>query len=267
VCWRYSVVCHRDHRFCICDQEIANADRPTGAQISALQLSMYFYSLGLFALLCYLAPSIHKGTPLAALSFAYLYLLDSIINIAYTLLFAVSWFIVLAAKHPVSPAVVASAGSTTDKTSGFTSPALNVSAVNVAVAPADALMGGQNAVAAGTPAETTASGFGVGMLQPESATSILLIAVFWTVRLYFVVVLFAWARHVVRSSATPSEEPFEGRNNGEGWQGRLGRALIGVGKGYWQGDGWAPFGGNKFRRSTEPSDGRRFRRDRITVEV
>lgn len=228
---------------------------------------MYVYSLSLFGFLCYLTPSIRKRSPLAALSFAYIYLLDSVINIAYTILFAVSWFLVLAAKHATSPAVVASAANTIDKTAGFTSPALNVSAVNVVVTPADTLMGGQNAVAVGTPADAAATGIGAGVLQPESATSIFIIAIFWTIRLYFVVIIFAWARHVVRTSATPSEEPFEGRNNGEGWQGRLGRALIGVGKSYWQGDGWAPLGGNKFRRSTEPSDGRRFRRERITVEV
>jgi len=228
---------------------------------------MYFYSLGLFALLCYLTPSIRKRSPLAALLFAYLYLLDSVINIAYTLLFAVSWFLVLAAKHAPSPAAVASAGHTVYKTSGFTSPALNVSAVNVVVTPADTVMGGQNAVAVGTPADLAATGIGAGLLQPESATSIMIIAIFWTIRLYFVVIIFAWARHVVKTSATPPDEPFEGRNNGVGWQGRLGRALVGVGKSYWQGDGWAPSGGNKFRRSTEPSDGRRFRRERITVAV
>jgi hypothetical protein len=197
---------------------------------------MYFYSLSVFALLCYLTSPIRRRSPLAAISFAYLYLIDSIINIAYTILFSASWFLVLAAKH-ASTSVASTAGMM-DDAAGFTSPTFNVSEVNVVAAPADSVTGGQNAVAVGTPADAAGAGIRAGMLQPESATSILIIAIFWTIRLYFVVIAFAWARQVVRSSATSTEEPFEGRNGGEGWKGRLGRALIGVYKGYWRGDGW-----------------------------
>jgi hypothetical protein len=207
---------------------------------------MYFYSLSLFALLCYLTPRIRHRSPLAAIFFAYIYLIDSVINIAYTVIFSVSWFAVLAAKHASSSAA-SSAGQTMDNTAGFTSPAFNVSEVNVVASPADSVVGGQNAVAVGTPADAAATGVRAGLMQPESATSILIIAIFWTIRLYFVVIAFAWARQVVRSSATSTEEPFEGRNGGDGWQGRLGRALIGVYKGYWRGNGWKA--GNRGRSS------------------
>jgi hypothetical protein len=234
----------------------------TGAEISAVQLSMYFYSLALFTLLCILTPHIRSRSPLAALSFAYLYLFDSITNILYTLLFAVSWFLVLAQKHQTAIKPIAAAGSTIDSAAGFTTPTVNVSHVDVLASPAGSITGGQDAIALGIPA-TEASGLGAGVLQPESATSILILVILWAIRLYFLLIVFAFARQAVRSSATPAEEPFEGRNNGEGWKGRLGRALLGAGRGYWEGNGWAPFGGNKFRRSTEPGNGRRpsgFRR-------
>lgn len=250
-----------------------------GAQISAVQLSMYIYSLSLFGFLIYLAPQIRNRSPLPALSFAYLYLLDSAINIGYTLFFAASWFFVLSSSSrpsasssasssaPVPPAPVPAA------TINEHSPAANVSRValpgSVAAEVPHAVAIGSAAAAAG--GASGMGGVGVGVLQPESATSILLISVFWAVRLYFIVVVFAWARQVVRASAaaTPHEEPFERRTNGgAGWRGRLGRALLRVGPGYWRGGGgWAMLGGNKRRTSESLSDSSRFRRDRISVEV
>lgn len=206
---------------------------------------MYFYSLAVFALLCYMIPRIHRREALSAISFAYLYLVDSVVNVVYTLLFAGSWFLTLAERdHAIA------AASAQDLAVG------NPVAAN-------------NATIAAVVSDAAATGIAAGVLQPESATSIMIIAISWTIRLYFVTVAFAFAREVVRASATESEGPFEGSNGGEGWQGRLGRALVGVGRGYWKGDGYATFGGSKFRRSSDPGDnGRRFRRnDRISMEV
>ncbi|KAI5805115.1 Inositolphosphorylceramide synthase subunit Kei1-domain-containing protein [Geopyxis carbonaria] len=235
----------------------------TGAEISPVQLSMYFYSLVAFALLCILGPMLHRRSPLGAVSFAYFYLVDSIVNILYTVLFGVSWFLVLADKHGSTP--LASSGKMIGSTSGFTNPALNVSHVDVVAAPANNIGDGQDAIALATPAETVAaSGLGSGVLQPESATSIMIISILWAIRLYCILIVFSSARKVVRSSATPAEPPFEGRNGGDGWQGRLGRGMVNIGKGYWEGDGWAPFGA-KFRRSTEPEDRRRFNRGHVRL--
>lgn len=221
-----------------------------GAQISAVQLSMYIYSLSLFGFLIYLAPQILNRSPLPALSFACIYLLDSIINICYTLFFAASWFFVLSSPAAMPAAIKEH------------SPAANVSRATAET---------HHAVAIGSGASGMGGvGVSVGVLQPESATSILLISVFWAVRLYFIVVVFAWARQVVRASAaaSPHEEPFEGRANcGAGWRGRLGRALLRVGPGYWRGSGWTTLGGNKRRTSESLGDGSRFRRDRLSVEV
>ncbi|KAL7268065.1 hypothetical protein RUND412_009322 [Rhizina undulata] len=233
----------------------------TGAAISGLQLSMYIYSIFLGVLLVLISPHVHRRRPLSVISFAYLYLIDSLINALYTILFGISWFLALASKHPAT--ALGSAGRAIDDHTGFTSSEFNASLADALTYPAASLEDGQDAVAIGTAKDINAMHplLGAGVLQPESATSIFIISVLWAIRVYFVFVVLAYAREVVRSSATPGEAPFTGRNDGEGWKGQLGRTLVGVNKGYWAGeDEWTPMG-TKFRRSEEPADRRRRRRD------
>lgn len=232
---------------------LSNLTPGAGAEISTLQLSMYFYSLLMFGVLIYTLPKIHQRNPLAAISFAYLYLADSLVNALYTLLFGISWFLVLASKHNSAMHPVESAGETMD-TAGLTSSGLNASEADVVTYPGTS---GQDAVVIGNGEGT--SFLSSGVLQPEGSTSILIISVIWLIRVYFVIIVMAFAREVVRGSATPGEAPFTGRNYGEGWQGALGRALVSCNRRYWEGkSGWIPFG-SKFRRSVEPEDGRRRR--------
>ena len=173
-------------------------------------------------------------------------------NALYTLLFGISWFLVLASKHNSAISPAESAGETIDGTAGLASSEFNASEVGVVTYPSTS---GQDAVAIGS--SEGASFLASGVLQPEGSTSILIISVIWLIRIYFVIIVMAFARDVVRGSATPGEAPFTGRNYGEGWQGALGRALVSCNRGYWEGkSGWIPFG-SKFRRSVEPEDGRR----------
>lgn len=159
-------------------------------------------------------------------------------------------------QHPSGP--LAAATKAMDENAGFTSPAYNVSIV--AVPASD----GQDAVAVGAGVEGGAF-LSAGVLQPESATSILIISILWVIRLYFVLVVLAFARNVVRDSATPGEAPFSGRNYGEGWKGRLGRALVGVNSSYWQGaEGWERLG-SKFRRSEDERRSMGSRRSSLPV--
>lgn len=222
-------------------------DDPAGADISGLQLSMFIYSIVLAITLIALTPSFHKRDPLAALSFAYLYVIDSAINALYTLIFGVSWFLVLSIKHHAAAGTLDNAGMTH---TGFMSPAYNMSHADVMGSPA---VSEQGTVAVGINVEGagTSSFLSSGVLQPESATSILIISILWAIRSYFILIILAFARNVVRESATPGEEPFTGRNYGDGWKDRLGRVLVRISKANWQGaDGWERFG-SKFRRSEE----------------
>ncbi len=246
----------------------------TGVHLSPLQLTMYIYSLVALGLVAYLAPHVRKQSPLQCLALAYFYAVDSVINAAYTAAFGVGWFLVLADGHSTG-----AAGGTT-KDAGFANPKYNVSQVEVVAEPAPGLVTGQDAVAVGSGASDSPSGIGTGfgtaVLQSGSMTSISIICCLWILRGYFVIVMLAYARQVLRQhiyttstanfelhtgagSAVLAENPFaEGKSEGQGWQGQLGRLMVSIGKQYWLGadeEGeWTRGMGGKFgkKMSLEP---------------
>lgn len=258
----------------------------TGYQLSALQLSMYIYSILVLGLTCYLAPHIKKQSPLQCLALAWIYLIDSVINIAYTALFGTTWFVLLA-QHLGDDQPVASVpgGKMMNDTAGFTDPETNVSRVDVVVAPADGVLTGQDAVALG---KNDGSALGSAVFSGGSVASITVICALWTVRLYFCLVVMAYARGVLRqyilttsaanyglqsgsSSSDLAENPYdESREEGQGWKGKLGRAMTSVGRGYWLGkddeEEWVRGAGDRFRKLAikvpEPGLGERERRAR-----
>lgn len=252
----------------------------TGYHLSPIQLSMYIYSLFALVLTAVLAPHIRTQSPLHCLALAWFYVLDSAINLTYTVLFGLTWFLVLAQHNAGETPSSGLGASTIDDTSGFTSPQHNVSKVDIIASPAAGLSHGQDAVAAGIPASAPAGTTGNGsmrhaVLQPESMNSIGIIISLWTIRLYFCVIMLAYARFVLRqhiavsgaktsstsyTTASPSsnlaENPFsESRPEGQGWQGKLGRVMVSIGRRYWLGsdesDAWMSGMGRKFRRSED----------------
>ncbi|KAJ9627810.1 hypothetical protein H2203_003028 [Taxawa tesnikishii (nom. ined.)] len=267
----------------------------TGYHLSPLQLSMYIYSMLLFGLLCYLMPHIRLQSPLQCLALAWIYILDSLINAAYTALFGVSWFIILAQHlhdtdtRPGSGPIPG--GKTMNDTAGFVDPAAgtNISHVDVVATPAAGSIAGQDAVAVGKSGPngggSSSNDLSNAVFQSGSIASITVISALWAVRIYFALVVMAYARGVLRqhilntSSSTYStestsalaENPFrEGREEGEGWRGKLGRAMTRLGRSYWLGkddnDEWVRGTGAKFSRSgirvPEPGVGERERRAR-----
>lgn len=250
----------------------------TGLHLSSLQLSMYIYSLIALVITVLLASHIRSQSPFHCLALACFYILDSVINAAYTAAFAITWFLVVSQHHSDASGDKApgAGGSTIDDTAGFTSPQYNVSRVDVAVAPDQGVSPGDQAVAVGHPGfSTTASGpsLGHGVLQPESMSSIFTICALWAVRAYFVLVVMSYARLVLRQhiaamsrsntalhtgskNASMAENPFEPHlPEGKGWKGRLGRLMIRLGKTYWLGseEGDAEWMNNaqSFRRREE----------------
>ena len=257
----------------------------TGYELDSLQLSMYIYSLFALALTAFLSPHIRKQSPLQCLALAWFYVIDSVINAAYTVCFSITWFLVISQHHHGEKPSGPGAGTIGD-TSGFTNPENNVTSVHVEAAPNTGAMGGQDAVAAGTPsnapagqeASTGSPSLGHGVLQPESMNSIGVICTLWTVRLYFCLIMLAYARLVLRqhiaytslknnpqhasiyttasTSTGIAENPFdESRPEGQGWQGKLGRLMLSFGQTYWLGseedESWMYSMGGKFRRSAE----------------
>ncbi|GAT30995.1 UPF0596 Golgi apparatus membrane protein c [Aspergillus luchuensis] len=93
----------------------------TGYHLSPVQLSMYIYSLLALGLTALLFPHIRKQTPLQCLALAWLYVLDSLINAAYTAAFGVTWFLVVS-QHYDNGSASGPGGETIAQTAGFTSP-------------------------------------------------------------------------------------------------------------------------------------------------
>ena len=253
----------------------------TGLHLSHLQLSMYIYSLLALCLTAILAPHIRSQSPFHCLALAWFYALDSIINAAYTAAFGVTWFLVISQHHSEKSGeapIPGAGGSTIGDTAGFTSPKYNVSAVEVAASPAAGLTSGQDAVAVGIPADGSSSivassgspSLGHGVLQPESMSSVIVIVALWAIRAYFILIMLSYARFVLRqyiattsranvqlhtgsSDGALAENPFARHMpEGQGWKGRLGRTMVGLGRGYWLGseedDAWMISGNGKFRR-------------------
>lgn len=250
----------------------------TGLHLSPLQLSMYIYSIIALVITVLLSSHIRSQSPFHCLALACFYILDSVINAAYTAAFGITWFLVLSQHHSdangnKAPGV---GGSTIDETAGFTNPQYNVSHVEVSVAPGEGAPAGDQVVTVGQPGSpTTASGpsLGHGVLQPESMSSIITICALWAVRVYFVLVVMSYARLVLRQhlaavsrtntalhtgskSSTMAENPFaEHLPEGRGWKGKLGRVMIRLGKSYWLGseegnDAWMNTA-QSFRRKEE----------------
>ncbi|RDW69581.1 DUF1753-domain-containing protein [Coleophoma cylindrospora] len=249
----------------------------TGVSLSPLQLSMYIYSVAALFLLAVLVPHIRKQSPFQCLALAWFYLFDTAINTAYTTAFAMTWFLAISANEANSlSGVPNSPGSgTIEDTAGFTSPKYNVSKVDVIAAPAGGVIAGQDAIAVAT-ASTAASGavasLGHGVALEESFPSILLIGLMTLIRVYFVLVVMAYARQVLRQHMyqnhpaspvklhlhtdgavdAPAENPFASdTEQGQGWQGKVGRAMVKIGEGYWLGghsdDSWAKNIDGRFR--------------------
>ncbi|KAH8895729.1 DUF1753-domain-containing protein [Thozetella sp. PMI_491] len=210
----------------------------TGYSLSALQLSMYIYSLLLAVTLAYLIRHIRKQSPLQNLALAWLYVLDTIINTAYTTAFAIIWY--LEKIHNSNGAV--GSESSTD--------------------------------ANGAPEGSTArrgDGYAAQSGAPDTPMSIVLIVAFTLVRVYFSLVIMAYARSVLQrfigfsdadgeeASKQPSLSPFAVASPlGQGLAGKLGRAMISVGRGYWLGqtkedEEWARSINVRFSRSRRKS--------------
>jgi hypothetical protein len=244
----------------------------TGASIDGWQLSMYLYStIALFATV-YLYKHIRLQSPFESVLLAHLYALDSVINALYTAFFGIAWFVTLAA-HPdenagLSPGLKDNAG--------FTSPKYNVTQVDVVAGPTEGIAPGQNAVAIGAPAADGGAGLGNAVFQSGSIMSISLISGFWALRVYFVFIMLAFARQCLRqhiaanassaawynsnnmqtSALDLAENPFaEGKEEGNGWKGKLGRVMLSGAPKYWlgaeEGENWMREAGGKFRKTTQ----------------
>lgn len=251
----------------------------TGLQLSITQLTMYIYSVLALILLAFLMPHIRKQSPFHNLALAWFYLFDTIINAIYTLAFCVTWFLTISAHQVDKSGDVSSApghGMIND-TAGFTDPEFpNVDSVEVVATPLPGVTPGENAIAIGVAAATSAAtgdpsvSHGLGLA--ESIPSIIIIALLTALRIYFILIVCSYARQVLRNHMADASsarthlhmdgaadegavDPFgPSTPNGQGWKGQLGRIMTRVGRSYWLGNP----GENDWVRSTS----RRFKTSR-----
>lgn len=216
----------------------------TGYALSPLQLSMYIYSLFALILVVYLAPHIRKQSPFECVALAVFFILDTIINALYTTAFGVTWFLVVSSHHHNSKL------GTGEKGHGEGPEIKNVSSVEVAVGPDQGVPGEKKEAVTAASAGATVSH---GLWQPESLSSIVMIAALWAIRVYTVLIVMNYARLVLRrhvgatsrnrpelyggsKSANMLEDPFARHlPEGKGLTGRIGRFLVSVGRSYWLG--------------------------------
>ena len=260
----------------------------TGFSLSPLQLSMYLYSVGAVVLLAFLVPHIRKQSPFQCLALAWFYLIDTVVNTAFTAAFAVTWFLAVSADN-VNKGIPSGApgAETIDAAAGFTSPKYNVSKVDVIASPASGATAGQDAAAyaaAAGAAAAAASGtnpslsHGVGI--EESIPSIMVVVFLTMIRVYFIFIVMAYARQVLRQhmyvrsnkqmnfhldgNSDEADTPFA---ETEGWQGEIGRVMVSVGKSYWLGgqgdeDAWAKGLHGKFQSTKIGGPPGTFERER-----
>ncbi len=175
---------------------------------------MYISNVLALVILAFCIRHIRKQTPLQNIVLAWLYVIDTVANVAFTAVFAVSWY--LAAGVAAGPAETKGADEQPD-TSDWMAP-------------------------------------------HETAASMVLIIAFSLARIYCSLVIMAHTRlalqrHMERQNA---DHPFAaGSPAGAGWRGKMGRALVAVGKGYWLGCGeedeeWTRTVKSKFQ-SAEPT--------------
>lgn len=191
----------------------------TGYSLSLLQLSMYLYSVAVLLLVCTFLPHIRKQTPFEVLGLAWVYIIDTFLNAAYTTAFALSWFANSTAlqRHP------GPTGDAPPENNGVPSATL----------------------AQGTPVTPDVPKTTKHIGPEESWTSLGLILLVTLIRVYLALVVMSFARQVLnRHRDLNGWEPESRKGDEEGmfavgatddktWRGRIGRKMLNVGRGYW----------------------------------
>ena len=221
----------------------------TGYELSLLQFSTYLYSILVLVSLAILVPHLRKQSPLECLLLAWIYIVDTIINCACTTFFAVQWYLASTAESDgeQQPEVVAQ-------------PDVPDIPANVGMEAAAIMrrVGHDARVPSAT-------------MPHDTAFSIVLITAVTLIRVYFSLVVASYAHQVLlryvdrqvendRPRAKDVNGPFAvGTDEGEGWRGWLGRAMLSVGRKYWLGykdqEDWARSVNERLRKSSQSPAG------------
>lgn len=190
----------------------------TGYDLSIVQLSLYIYSVIALGILAYCIPHIRKQTPFQNLAFAWLYIIDTVVNTAYVTLFAVSWFLALEKVGPKQ-----SEPTETDEP------------------PMGGFLGA---------VDTTTS------MTLIVVFTLIRVYFLFVVMAYARSVLLQYregGQQDLDSESQSIENPFAlGMPEGDGWKGKIGRTMVSFGRSYWlpslaERDEWARSMNSRFR--------------------
>lgn len=220
----------------------------TGLHLSHLQLSMYIYSCIAIIILACLMPHIRRKSPFQCMLLSYFYLLDTIINTLFTSVFAINWFLAVSDGNRIPDTVPGS--KTIMKTAGFTNHKYNSNVVEIMVNPSSNIKSSRDSILC-----AVASASGSGSILEETIPSVALVVGLTIIRLYFVLIVLAYARQVIQgvsfqtdssklhvhtdgcADTLPGKNPFGADSpEGMGWKGKIGRKMIQIGEGYWLGE-------------------------------
>ncbi|KAL5601374.1 hypothetical protein BROUX41_002639 [Berkeleyomyces rouxiae] len=197
----------------------------TGYSLNALQIPTYLYSILVIAALAYLIPHIRKQSPFECLAFAWLYIIDSFINLGLTTSFAMTWYVARAAED----------------------------------ARADDSLTSQ------TPLKVSSGSLykSASSMPHDTAFSIVLIVLATLGRFYLCFVIAAFAQQCLRrriDRVPESDDPIKHLGppfsqdavDAPVWRGKLARLMISVGRSYWldasDQDEWARSMNARFRK-------------------
>lgn len=186
----------------------------TGFQLSLLQFSTYLYSIAVLVALVFLIPHIRKQSPFECLALAWLNIIDTCINAADTAVFGLEWYF-----------TTSSSSSTTTQPPAEYIP--------------DMVAEGMENIRQQT--------INHGAVVPqETAASMIMVIALVLVRVYFSVVVMAYAQQVLSKymqlmvlEGAHGEElerdgPFGAElPDGDGKRGQAGRFMVSMGRGYW----------------------------------
>lgn len=213
----------------------------TGFELSLLQFSTYLYSILVLVSLAILVPHLRKQSPLECLLLAWIYILDTVINCICTTFFAVQWYLASTAESDGQPDA-----ADMPENAGMETAAMLKRVGHVARVPS-------------------------ATMPHDTAFSIVLITAVTLIRVYFSLVVASYAHEVLlryvdrqvendRPRAKDVNGPFAiGTDDGEGWRGWLGRAMLSVGRRYWLGykdqEDWARSVNERLRKSSQSPAG------------
>ncbi|KAA8915879.1 hypothetical protein TRICI_001972 [Trichomonascus ciferrii] len=221
----------------------------TGHPLSVMEWILNILSLVTLPLYIMAFQTIHTRNALRMVLFAYLYTIDTLCSVGFSVYFCVHWFTEKAKVVAASGSESSSSGSGDVTTSAAASMATNASA---------------DVYRRDSAADSNAINKSASLPQ-ETATTITITVVFLLVRLYFNLIILAYARQLVRQQ---NLRPHNGSNQST-LKGRVQYIALSIAQSFWTGSTWSSTSAalSSSSSSSSVSSSRRSNLDEATTRL